>query len=62
MRDGGRREAMRCWADRAFVRRLRVVQGKCNADDVGSNQSYGRMPLGANERASERVWLLFRLG
>ena len=40
---------------RSRVRRLRAVQGKYNADDAGSNQSYGRMPLGANERASERA-------
>ena len=40
---------------RSRVRRLRAVQGKYNADDADSNESYGRMPLGANERASERL-------
>ena len=40
---------------RSRVRRLRAVQGKYNADDADSNESYGRMPPGANERASERL-------
>ena len=43
---------------RSRVRRLRAVQGKCD-NDVDSNESYERMPLGANERASERVWLFW---
>ena len=30
--------------------------------DAESKEWYERMPLGVNERASERMWLLFRLG
>ena len=43
---------------RSRVRRPRAMQGKDDAD-ADSNESYERMQLGANERASERVNVLF---